>query len=335
MKTKQLLKQYWFVLVLAILAIVFVVFYAIDLQANAEKEVQTMQVDDQYVVYSIDGENYYADDLYNELYTLYGFNTAFRALDRMVIEQAVETTSEMDTTAANNAQYILSIYDQETLDSDLRSLGFNGIDELKDYYIYIQKSQELSKRYFTEHQAEYVDPYMEESPKSISHILIKVADVTEETDEEGNVTHTANPTEEETNKLNEVLEKLETEDFATVAYEYSDDSSASNGGSLGIVDEATLETYVAEFAEAVRNLKEGEISEVITTEYGYHIIKCDASTVETLLDDPNFISNLYNNNQNLYTEVIMETAQQLNITIENEDFKNELDSYLNESEETE
>ena len=110
MKTKQLLKQYWFVLVLAILAIVFVAFYAIDLQANAEKEVQTMQVDDQYVVYSIDGENYYADDLYDELYTLYGFNTAFRALDRMVIEQAVETTSEMDTTAANNAQYILSIY---------------------------------------------------------------------------------------------------------------------------------------------------------------------------------------------------------------------------------
>lgn len=332
MKFTELLKKYWFVLILAILAIVFIVIYAIDMQANAAKAITAKQENDQYVIYSIDGENYYADDLYDELYARYGFNSAFSALDRMVIDEAIETTSEMKQVASANAQYLLSSYDKDTLENDLRSMGFDGIDELDDYYIYLQKSLEFSKQFFTAHQAEYVDPYMEKNPKTISHILIKVADIEKTENEDGTQTLKANPTEEETTKLNEVLEQLKTKDFAEVALEYSEDSSATSGGYLGLVDDDSSSQYVQEFADAAMKLSEGEVSDVVLSEYGYHIIKCDASTVESLLSSQDFISALYNTSSNLYAKAIVEKIDELKIEITNEEFKNQLDTYLNESE---
>ncbi len=332
MKTKDLIKKYWFVFTLAILAVVFVIFYAVEMNANSEKEIKTLKQDDSYVIYSIDGESYYADELYDELYSRYGFDSSYRALDRLVVESAVDTTSEMKTVASNNAQYLLSSYDRDTLDADLRSLGFNGIDDLANYYIYLQKNYALSKEYFLAHEEEYVTPYMEKSPRTISHILIKVADVEEIKNEDGTVTHKANPTEEETAKLNEVLEKLQSEDFAQVAYDYSEDSSNTNGGYLGLIDEDSKSKYVSEFADASMKLNEGEVSDVIVTQFGYHIIKCNASTVDTLLDNQDFISQLFDLHSNLYAQIILEKAQELNINIVDEGFKSELETRLNESE---
>ena len=52
---------------------------------------------------------------------------------------------------------------------------------------------------------------------------------------------------------------------------YSDDpGSSSRGGELGFVDRGSL---VPEFERAAFRLKEGEISEVIKSIYGYHIIQ--------------------------------------------------------------
>ncbi len=62
------------------------------------------------------------------------------------------------------------------------------------------------------------------------------------------------------------------DDFSMLATLYSDDEgSAKNGGDLGWVRRGDL---VHEFAEAAFGLeKKGEISEVIETEYGFHIIQ--------------------------------------------------------------
>lgn len=60
-------------------------------------------------------------------------------------------------------------------------------------------------------------------------------------------------------------------DFSELARKYSGDSmSALQGGDLGYAKKGT---FVKEFEEAVYSLKPGEVSDIVETEYGYHIIK--------------------------------------------------------------
>ena len=61
-------------------------------------------------------------------------------------------------------------------------------------------------------------------------------------------------------------------DFSEIAREYSEDISASNGGDVGFVSRGKM---VAEFEEAVFSLKPGQVSDIVSTEYGYHIIKAE------------------------------------------------------------
>lgn len=64
---------------------------------------------------------------------------------------------------------------------------------------------------------------------------------------------------------------LDGESFATMAVLYSEDpGSATKGGELGFVGKGE---FAKEFETAAFNLREGEISEVIETEFGFHIIQ--------------------------------------------------------------
>ncbi len=59
--------------------------------------------------------------------------------------------------------------------------------------------------------------------------------------------------------------------FEEVVKEYTDEpGGAERGGDLGVFDRATM---VKPFADAAFALKVGEVSEVIETKYGYHVIK--------------------------------------------------------------
>ena len=73
-------------------------------------------------------------------------------------------------------------------------------------------------------------------------------------------------------KLNKLRERVYNgEDFKVLAALYSDDiGSANNGGELGFVTRGNL---VPEFERAAFSLNEGEISEVIESDYGFHIIQ--------------------------------------------------------------
>lgn len=63
------------------------------------------------------------------------------------------------------------------------------------------------------------------------------------------------------------------EDFCKLAAIYSGDGSKDNCGSLGC---ATRDTYVTDFSAAAFRLQPGEISEVVETQFGYHIIRMDS-----------------------------------------------------------
>jgi peptidyl-prolyl cis-trans isomerase SurA len=72
-------------------------------------------------------------------------------------------------------------------------------------------------------------------------------------------------------KINKVKEALKAgEDFATLARKYSDDGSARDGGDLGWT---TRGSFVPEFEATAFQLEVLQTSEVIETEFGYHIIQ--------------------------------------------------------------
>ena len=82
--------------------------------------------------------------------------------------------------------------------------------------------------------------------------------------------------QEQKNKIRERLNNFRErvykgEDFKVLATLYSDDpGSATRGGELGFVNRGDL---VPEFERAAFRLKEGEISEVIESKYGFHIVQ--------------------------------------------------------------
>jgi peptidyl-prolyl cis-trans isomerase SurA len=74
-------------------------------------------------------------------------------------------------------------------------------------------------------------------------------------------------------KAREALRKIRMgEDFVAVARKYSEDISASTGGDLGEIERGKM---VPEFEKAAFLLKEGEVSSLVKTPYGLHIIKVD------------------------------------------------------------
>ena len=60
------------------------------------------------------------------------------------------------------------------------------------------------------------------------------------------------------------------EDFAELARQLSEDGSSANGGDLGYFQR---EQMVKPFADAAFSLDIGELSEVVTTQYGFHLIR--------------------------------------------------------------
>lgn len=73
-------------------------------------------------------------------------------------------------------------------------------------------------------------------------------------------------------KLLSIRERiLKGEKFSNLAILYSQDvESAKRGGELGF---APAKNYVKPFADACANLKEGQVSNIVETEYGFHIIQ--------------------------------------------------------------
>lgn len=113
------------------------------------------------------------------------------------------------------------------------------------------------KKYYEDHKA---DMKQEEQVKA-SHILIRC-------DEKADLKTQS----EALKKIQDVQAKLKKgEDFAALAKQYSEDpGSKDNGGDLGFF---TKETMVPEFSKAAFALKPGQVSDIVKTPFGYHIIK--------------------------------------------------------------
>lgn len=77
-------------------------------------------------------------------------------------------------------------------------------------------------------------------------------------------------TEEEAKKVKDRIKNGEK--FEDIAKELNKDATSQTGGSLGFV-EYENQNYDKDFLEGAKKLSEGEISDPVKTQFGYHIIK--------------------------------------------------------------
>lgn len=116
------------------------------------------------------------------------------------------------------------------------------------------------KKFYEENPARFEQPEMVRA----SHILLMTKD------EAGNDL-SAEKKEEKRKKIEELLKKARAgEDFAKLAKEHSEDPGSKDKGGEYTFPRGQM---VPEFEKAAFSLKTNEVSDVVTTQYGYHIIK--------------------------------------------------------------
>lgn len=94
------------------------------------------------------------------------------------------------------------------------------------------------------------------------HILIKV-----------NEEAPANQKEQARKKIEEIREKTKTSDFSTLAAQFSqDEASAKQGGDLGYFGRGRM---IKAFEDAAFRLQAGQISDIVESPYGFHLIKAE------------------------------------------------------------
>ncbi|MBA5761902.1 peptidylprolyl isomerase [Vibrio sp. 404] len=114
----------------------------------------------------------------------------------------------------------------------------------------IEVSDEQAKQYYQEH----LDKYSSEEQRKVSHILIQGDDEA---------------------KAQAILDELNAgADFATLAEEKSEDiGSSEEGGSLGWIERGVMDPAFEAAAFALQT--QGEVTGLVKSDFGYHIIKLD------------------------------------------------------------
>ena len=178
--------------------------------------------------------------------------------------------------------------DDAAWNSALTSAGFTA-DSYREAITQSLYEQKVNEHFEDEVDSEMTDAdYVEsaqqyamyyDGAKRSSHILFKVDDATDEA-----------AMAEAKEKAEAVLEQINngTLDFADAVAQYSDDTgSAQNGGDVGW---DLLNSFVTEYTDALDSLELNQVSDLVTSDYGVHIIKVtdvfeapeDTSTITSL-----------------------------------------------------
>lgn len=187
---------------------------------------------------------------------------------------------------------------KEGLTSEQFNEGLATYHLTENLYEYILQGYELYKSlfdyYFGENGVkamtnEEMKSYLEENYIHAKHILI--------------YPNTTMSDEEYLNLLNTVEDKAQnTDDFDALIKEYSDDADMPEYGYY-----FTAEEMPKEFVEACNSLAEGEISGLVRTSHGYHVIQklpVDDGDIDVLKDV------VYNG---IYNEIIEERISSINV----------------------
>ena len=134
----------------------------------------------------------------------------------------------------------------------------NAIQKLLEVEVYPQAMvSEKESRIFFENNPQY---FKKPEEVKAGHILIQVAP---DANEEEKLAARK--------KIEDIQKKIEAgDDFADLARQYSEGPSNVNGGDLGYFDRKKM---VKPFSDAAFDLKPGQVSNIVETRFGFHLIK--------------------------------------------------------------
>ncbi len=173
---------------------------------------------------------------------------------------------------AQNPQFAAQEIPPEQLNMLKQRLGRIYLAEKKAVDQGLDRKPEVRLQMMLQHARAVAQKYAED----------KLKDKMKATDDEVNAYLASHP-EMDTDKKNrakaeEVLKRARGgEDFAKLAQEFSSDGSKDKGGDLGWFGHGDM---VPEFEQAAFALKPGEISDVVQSKFGFHIIKLEERKTE-------------------------------------------------------
>ena len=283
----------------------------------------------QEIIASINGKDFTANDLYDELKRQGGTSVLVTMIDDFIINQEVE-----DSTAANDyadaliKQYKLNFQQQgEDFEAALLSAGYENEADFKKAIVSDYKRNEVTQKYLKEKVTddelkEYYDEHISDE-LSVKHILIAPDVSKDATSEEKTAAENA-----ALEKAKDLISQLNNgADFDTLAKENSDDEATKNNG--GVINNVVKEGYVTEFFEAAYALENGTYtSEPVKTEYGYHIIYKVSHTPKQSLDEmketlyEKVVNQKLKADENLEYKIWAEIREKYNLTINDSTINN-------------
>lgn len=148
----------------------------------------------------------------------------------------------------------------------IKTLTANGVDVdfVKEHIkveLIIQKYlDEVIEKNITVTEEEIKDLYNQDKTATVRHILLLTQDKTEEEKEAAL---------EQMQRI--LIRAKEGEDFAELAKEFTEDPGSKENG--GLYEDFGRGVMVKPFEEAAFSVPIGEISDIVETQYGYHILK--------------------------------------------------------------
>lgn len=126
----------------------------------------------------------------------------------------------------------------------------------------VEQKASVSDEQVREHYERNRKGYMRPEARRLRHILISVEPAA-----------TGEQRRQRRQRAEEVLRKAgEGQDFSQLAWDYSDDPYRVKGGDLGLIHRGRLDP---DLEEAVFSLEAGQVSGIIETIYGYHIVRVE------------------------------------------------------------
>ena len=286
------------------------------------------------LIIEMNGIKMTTEEFYENLKDSYGTYSLINSIDELLLNKVYDTDSDMKTKIESQ---ILSLKNQFGSDFEDAIQYYYGVSTEKQLYSYIEitykrelATQDYALTLITDKDIE--EYYNEKAIGDIkaSHILIKSDATDDMTDDEK-----ATAKEKALNTAKEIIKKLDKgEKFEDLAKEYSDDSSASDGGNLGYFNRGDM---VSAFEEAAIKLKVNEYTkEPIETQYGYHIIlktdEKEKGTLEELKEEIKITlrDELISNTSNIAVYALEWLRNNNDLKIYDAELKIKYDHYMNQ-----